>query len=329
MLDNDYSKLPAEQKIALLLVGLGSHTASKVVRLLTPDEIKKLSFWIKKDQKINPAWLINSVQEFYTYLGETEGLHHDGDRYLQEVLSYAFGEKKKDFSSEKPLESNQSVEVSIEEVLQSVSLQELTAFLSDEPVESLAIMLYNLENQRAYEIFSHLPREKQVEVITALAIMDNIDLESQQNILKTSAEVFKKSATRLENPKNGFMIKSAKLLNSLPQPDMKAVLAEIERSNSLLACQIRNQCFTYNELVKAPDELVKAITESVEALDVLLALKESPDDVKEKFLSQIPRKNLEQANKEIEDLGPITPFIVESAQRKLLRVIQEAQGVIQ
>ena len=88
-----------------------------------------------------------------------------------------------------------------------------------------------------------------------------------------------------------------------------------------LASQIKEMMFTFDDMVSLDKT---AITETLKAVDkgeLMLALKSSPEELKEKFFSAMSERAREAFEEEMQFLGAVKMKDVEAAQRKIVEVV--------
>ena len=89
--------------------------------------------------------------------------------------------------------------------------------------------------------------------------------------------------------------------------------------------------FTFEDIIKLDNGAIKEILKNVDKKDLTLALKSAPEELKQKFLSNMSQRAGEQFIEELQYLGVVKVRDVENAQRKVVELVQtlSEQGTIQ
>ena len=89
--------------------------------------------------------------------------------------------------------------------------------------------------------------------------------------------------------------------------------------------------FTFEDIEKLDNNAIREILKVVDKKDLILALKASPEELKQKFMSNMSQRASEQFLEEMQFLGAVKVRDVESAQRRIVETVQSLseQGVIQ
>ena len=124
---------------------------------------------------------------------------------------------------------------------------------------------------------------------------------------------------------------SVEVFNRLGQKAAKATIAYIEQIDDQLAAAIKEMMFTFEDIEKLDNNAIREILKVVDKKDLILALKASPEELKQKFMSNMSQRASEQFLEEMQFLGAVKVRDVESAQRRIVETVQSLseQGVIQ
>ncbi len=123
----------------------------------------------------------------------------------------------------------------------------------------------------------------------------------------------------------------ADVFNRLGAKSSKSTLATIEQVDEELASLIKEMMFTFEDIVGLDKA---AITETLKAVDkgeLMLALKSSPEELKEKFFSAMSERARDALEEEMQFLGAVKMKDVETAQRKIVETVNSLaeSGAIQ
>jgi flagellar motor switch protein FliG len=113
----------------------------------------------------------------------------------------------------------------------------------------------------------------------------------------------------------------ADIFNRLGTKSSKSTLATIEQVDEELATMIKEMMFTFEDMVSLDKNAITEILKAVEKPDLMLALKSSPEELKEKFFSAMSERAREAFEEEMQFLGAVKMKDVESAQRKIVEAV--------
>ena len=123
----------------------------------------------------------------------------------------------------------------------------------------------------------------------------------------------------------------AEVFNRLGQKAAKATIAYIEQIDDQLAAAIKEMMFTFEDIEKLDNNAIREILKIVDKKDLILALKASPEELKQKFMGNMSQRAGEQFLEEMQFLGAVKVKDVEAAQRRIVETVQSLseQGIIQ
>jgi len=170
--------------------------------------------------------------------------------------------------------------------------------------------------------------ELRLDVSMRMAKLHNVS----SDILKTISDTLKSKIKSFSSTKKelGGVRVVADVLNHLDIKNSQATLSKIGQIDEELASSIQTMMFSFEDILKFDDKTIKEILRSVDKVELMLALKSSSKDLKERFfsiMSQSARKSFEDG---MQFLGGVKMKEVENAQRKIIELINtlvEAQKI--
>ena len=89
--------------------------------------------------------------------------------------------------------------------------------------------------------------------------------------------------------------------------------------------------FTFEDISKLDGNAVREILKASDKQDLMLALKSSAEDLKEKFYANMSQRARETFEEEMQFMGAVKMKDVENAQRKIVEVVTQLseQGLVQ
>ena len=123
----------------------------------------------------------------------------------------------------------------------------------------------------------------------------------------------------------------ADVFNRLGAKVSKATLSQIEQLDQELASSIKEMMFTFEDIVDLDGAGIREILKSADKNDLMLALKNAAEELKEKFFANMSQRAKDVFIEDLQFLGAVKMKEVEAAQRRIVDVVQALadQGVLQ
>lgn len=81
--------------------------------------------------------------------------------------------------------------------------------------------------------------------------------------------------------------------------------------------------FTFEDILKLDNTAIREILKEVDKQTLMMALKGAPEELKQKFLSNMSQRAAQAFEEEMQFLGPVKVKEVEAAQRKIVEIVQK------
>jgi flagellar motor switch protein FliG len=192
---------------------------------------------------------------------------------------------------------------------------------NNEHPQTIALILAHMDPTSAAETLSYFPDELRAEVLIRMSNLGDI---SPQIIKKVSAIL----ETKLESL-TGYKVEIggvrfvAEIFNRLGQKAAKETLKYIEQINAELAENIKEKMFTFEDIIKLDNNAIREILKEADKQTLMIALKGAPEELKQKFLSNMSQRAASAFEEEMQFLGPVKVKEVEAAQRKIVEIVQK------
>jgi flagellar motor switch protein FliG len=309
------------RKAAVLMVALRQDTAAKIMRGLERERVEELSREIAAIEAISPDVREHVIHEFYNLLMARQYVDAGGMSWARALL-------QKTLPADEARRVIGVIEHQVHETpfsfLQKTEKENLVTFLQEEHPQTIALVLSHVPSGMATDILSALPTERQIEVITRIANMD-----------QTSPDVIKEVERGLEKRLAGLVSERfervggieavADILNMAGRTTEKAILEGLERSNPQLVEQIRRLMFVFEDVVRVNDKGIQAVLKEIENDELALALKTASDDLKAKFFKNMSERAAQLIKEEMEFMGPVRISDVEAAQQRIVDVVRRLE----
>ncbi|MFC1715138.1 flagellar motor switch protein FliG [Candidatus Poribacteria bacterium] len=308
--------LTGRQKVAALLIALGSDACAEIFKILDDREVEQLVSLISRMENVEPDAISAIIEEFYT--AATAGISgiQGGMSYATEVLNKALGTENSLEAIERMSSSTKSFDLF---TASPTSTELLFDTVQDEHPQTIALILVHIQEQRAAEILALLPPDLQTEVVTRIANMTTVSPE----VISQIEEALQAKSSHNERVSTGGVRDAAEILNRVDSDVEKRILESISQADSDLAEEISDLMFTYDDVVMITDAGIQKLVQEVNESDLIMALRASTDLIKNKFLNNMSERKRETIQEDLDNLPPVRLKDALAAQRQILTVAKE------
>ncbi len=318
--------LTPAQKAAILTIVLGEDLSAAILSRLPKQDIELISKEIAFMKTVDPNIIREVVNEFYNMLKAKEFMSVGGMEYAKELLIKTLGpeEARKVIDKlMKIMESSYGFEY-----LENVDPKQLVKFIQNEHPQTIAIILAHLDQSTASEVLSLLPKELQSDVTLRMASLENVSplvIKHVSEILESKMENVSGSNIEL-----GGVRKVSEIINRMGRVESKSLIDSIAEHNPDLASQIRDMMFVFEDILKLNDSDIQELLKHIDKKDLIMALKGSSEELKEKFFSNMSSRAADTLKEELEFLGAVKVKDVEKAQKIIVDIVRklDEEGVI-
>lgn len=206
--------------------------------------------------------------------------------------------------------------------LERVDEKLLANLLRNEYTQTIAVVLSQLSSVKAAEVLKLLPDSLKVEVAKRMVTLENISPEFMKELIEAIAEEITSMGVSGVMQKLEGIPLVANILNTLDKNTANSILAKLEQEDSYLAEKIKEKMFTLEDIRKLDNRAIVEILKAVDKNVLMIALKGAPEDIKEKFLSNMSKKAADIMREDMEAMGPVRASEVEKAQKEVIKVIK-------
>ncbi|MDD2838404.1 MAG: flagellar motor switch protein FliG [Sulfuricurvum sp.] len=322
-----FEEMSMTQKVAILLVQLGEDVTATIFSRMNVESITEISKYIANNRSIEKNLGAAVLEEFYAIVQSNQYLNTGGMEYAREILYKALGpdEAKKVLERlSKTMQNTQNFAY-----LAKIKPQQLADFIMTEHPQTIALILAHMDPSAAAETLYIFPDDLRAEVAMRMAKLGDISpsiIKRVSAVLESKLEALATYKVEVGGPRA-----VADVFNRLGAKASKSTLSQIEQLDQELAASIKEMMFTFEDIVDLDGNSVREILKSVDKNDLMLALKSSADELKEKFYANMSQRAKDAFIEEMQFLGAVKVKEVEGAQRKIVDAVQALaeQGVLQ
>jgi flagellar motor switch protein FliG len=316
------------EKASALLLGLGVDLSSRVLQYMNEGEIEQVLLALGKSGPVQPEVRHEALKEACELSMSDTAELRGGIEYSRQLLARAVGPRRGTEILERISVHQQ---LSSFEMLKNANPIEVAALLQEEMPQTIALVLSYLEAKVAADILTSMSKENQVEVTLRLAAMDRVSPQVVQQVEKNLKSKLSSVINEADFRATGGVAFLVKMLNQVDRGVQKSIFEALETTNPKLVDEIRANMFTFDDVIKLDDRAIQRVLRDVNKNDLALALKGSPEHLKEKVFNNLSERARENLKEEIDILGPQLAKNVYGAQRKIVdacRSLEEAGEIV-
>ncbi len=313
--------LSGYEKAAIFLSSVGEEAAAEVLKYLDEKEIGNISIHMTKLKRIKQTTIHEVLKEAKEMISKGD-MHIGGEEFVKKILSKRLGEE----TATKILQK--ASDESLLDALKGVDSKILSNFLAGEHPQTIALVICLLEPMQAASVLTSLPDALMADVAMRIAKTERIPesaIEEINEVLKGQLDMGKGKEKKLGGVKT-----IAEILNQCSRNNEQTILERINEQNNVLAESIRQNMFTFDDLLKVDDRGIQTILKEISRENLSLALKTTSEALKEKIFKNMPQRAVIILKEEMQTRGPVRVSEVEKAQQTIVSVARrlEAEGTI-
>lgn len=315
------------EKVAILLIQLGEEATSQIFGRLTVETITDISRFIAQNRSIEKSIGAAVLEEFYAIIQSNQYLNNGGIEFAREILYKALGADEAKKVMDRLSKMTQGAQNFA--YLAKIKPQQLADFIMTEHPQTIALILAHMEPSAGAETLALFTDDLRSEVAMRMAKLGDISpsiIKRVSAVLESKLEALATYKVEVGGPRA-----VADIFNRLGATASKATLSQIEQLDQELAASIKEMMFTFEDIATLDVNSVREILKAVDKNDLMLALKSAPEELKEKFYTNMSQRARDTFVEELQFLGAVKMKEVEASQRKIVDAVQALaeQGVVQ
>jgi len=312
-----FDEMSMAEKVAILFLQLGEDNTAAIFSHLDVDAITEISKFIATGKSIEKAVATAVLEEFHAIFQSGQFLTSGGLEYARELLYRTLGPEEAKKVLDKLSKSMQNTQNFA--YLSKIKPQQLSDFIVNEHPQTIALILAHMDATEAADTISFFPDELRSEVAMRMAKLGDISpsvIKRVSAVLESKLESLASYKVEVGGPRA-----VADVFNRLGAKSSKATLAQIEQQDEELATLIKDMMFTFEDITGLDKVAIAETLKAVDKAELMLALKSSPEELKEKFFSAMSERARDAFEEEMQFLGAVKMKDVETAQRKIVEVV--------
>ncbi len=313
-------KLSGRRKAAALVITLGKERSAEVLRHLSDEDIERLTWEISAMGELKAEQRREVVEEFQDAAVARNVISLGGLEYAEDLLRLALGADKASELIDRLSATSPTVPFGF---LRHLNVQQLVNFLSNEHPQTIALLLSFLQAEKAAQVLSSMDPETAADVAQRIALMDR----ANPDIVNDVEAVLRRKLSAVLQPARetqhvGGIEVLVNLLKQSSRMTEKTIIEALEDNEPELADEVKKRMFVFENVGALDDRSIQRILREVEVRDLALALKATPDSVKEAILRNMSSRASAMLKEDMEASGPVRLRQVEEAQSRIVVVIR-------
>ncbi len=312
-----FDEMTMAEKVSILLLMLGEDITASMFSNMNVETITAVSKYIATNKSIDKAIGTAILEEFYAIFQSGQFMTSGGMEYARELLYRALPAEEAKKIMDKLARSLQNTQNF--SYLSKIKPQQLSDFIITEHPQTIALILAHMDAGEAADTLQFFPDDLRSEVSMRMARLGDIS----PSIIKRVSAVLESKLESLASYKVevGGARAVADVFNRLGSKSSKSTLAQIEQVDEELATLIKDMMFTFEDIGNLDKFAIGEILRAVDKKELMLALKSSPQQLKQKFFMMMSERARDSFEEEMQFLGAVKMKEVEGAQRKIVEVV--------
>lgn len=314
------------QKAAILMLALGEDEAAEVMKYLGPREVQKLGSAMSMMKSVNNDELEAVLADFRRENGQNTSLGLDSDDYIRSVLTKALGDDKATTLLNRILGAREASGI---ESLKWMDGQSVSELIRNEHPQIIATILVHLERYHACEVLGHFTERLRNNVVLRIATLDGVQPAALRELNDVLTKLLTGNESLKKKPMGGIRA-AAEILNFFSGENETTVIANLKNFDADMAQKIMDQMFVFDNIIDIDDQGIQIILREVPSEALIIALKGSGLDLREKIFKNMSQRAGEMLREDLEAKGPVRLSEVEIKQKEILAIVRRMsdEGVI-
>ncbi len=299
--------LSNKEKVAVLLLNLGSKAAGDILGSFGESEIAEISEIIGKMKTVDDEISVRVLDEFtssYDSWSKSKEIIDVIKDHRPGIIPFVY--------------------------FKSLSNEEITSIITGEHPQLVALVLSHLDAQQSAEIVSAMPEDERADVINRMITASPPPIQVIKQIDERLEAKVHSMGGRLDTPDERKFRAIAEILNRTDTSTERTIMQRIREEDPRVAEEIKALMFVFEDISEVNDKALMKVLGEIKIATIALALKTASEDVRRKIFANMSKRMGEMVKEELELLGPRPLLEVEAAQKEIVDNLSrlEAQGEV-
>lgn len=301
---------------AILMMSLGEKEAAEVLKHLGPKDVQRIGTAMTSLENVSREHVEYVMGNFLTEARSITGLGMGSDGYIRNMLVEALGEDKAGSLVDRILLGGNTSGL---DTLKWMDARSVAEVIRNEHPQIQAIVMAHLDGDQAAEVLTNLPEKVRLDIVMRVASLDSVQPSALQELNTILEKQFSGNAGSQAKSMGGTKV-AAEIMNNLESSVEAELMDSIKEIDEDLGVTIQDLMFVFDNLKAVDDRGIQALMREVSSEVLILALKGSDDELKEKIFGNMSKRAAELLRDDLEAKGPVKLSEVEGAQKEILLI---------
>ncbi len=309
-------KITRLEASAILLMSLGEADAAAVLKHMGPKEVQRVGTAMAQLHDVAQGDVEAVTAEFLEAVGGQTGLGIGADDYIRAMLTQALGEDKAASLIDRILVGGNTTGLDTLKWMEPRSVSDIIRY---EHPQIQAIVVSYLDSDQAAEVLSNFDEKVRLDVIMRVAALETVQPQALQELNNILERQFSGSSSA-KTSKIGGVKCAADIMNYMESSIESELMESIKEVDADLGTEIEDLMFVFDNLKDVDDRGIQVLLREVSSDILILALKGSDEELKEKIFKNMSKRAAEMLRDDLEAKGPVKLSEVEAAQKEILTI---------
>lgn len=313
--------LTGPQRAAVVFAQLDDLRAQSLLRALSENEVVRLMAEVAQLPAVGPDDVQAVMSDFTTQAVAFRQVRQGGIDVARRWLEERLGQSRaaEILSGLEAVAATQPLDY-----LNLIEPGQIAGFLQDEHPQVTAVVLANIDSERAARVVDRFNQDLACDVVRRIATMGPVP----PGVVQQMAESLESRLSNLRRSgmgetASGGVATAAAVLNNVDRASEQDVLTRIEATDPELAEHIRNEMFVFDDVAQLDDMTLQVVLRNVNVRELALAIKTVSADVRDRFVRNMSERTAADLEEELGSLGPQRLSAIEAAQTAVVKAARE------
>ncbi|MFI4918656.1 MAG: flagellar motor switch protein FliG [Legionellales bacterium] len=313
--------MASRKNAAIILLGMGENYAAEILKILDHKEVESIIEVMNNIDDVSEHEIIKALNDFFKETQVTSGLHASSGNYLRNTLVSAMGSEKADMMMNVDTQPKSNPLKGLE-LIKWQPVHHIVSALQDEHPQLITITLMCIESEQAANILKLLPKTVRKDVITRMTHSNPVSQYAMNALSTYLEEQFTKTEKFKLLTSDGINL-AANIIAQMDVESENEVMTSIGEEYQEMNEKLQEKLFPFEKLAQMDKRSLQTFLAELDNNDLILALKGSDDELKERFFQNMSAKSAELLKEDIETKGPVKLSLVLEAQKRIVNIAKK------
>ena len=301
---------------AILMMSMGEKEAAEVLKHLGPKDVQRIGTAMTALENVPQEHVEFVMSNFLEEARSITGLGIGSDGYIRNMLVGALGEDKAGSLVDRILLGGNTSGL---DTLKWMDARSVADIIRNEHPQIQAIVIAHLDGDQSAEVLTHLPDKVRLDIVMRVASLDAVQPSALQELNAILEKQFSGNAGSQAKTMGGTKV-AAEIMNNLEVTLETELMESIKEVDEELGNTIEELMFVFEDLKVVDDRGIQALLREITSEQLILALKGSDDELKDKVFSNMSKRAAQLLLDDLETKGPVKLSEVEGAQKDIVNI---------